>query len=58
MNLSSKLTKDEIINYGNGGYGIHHMIAVYEMRKEIFMKDDTLIMILTEVDFYRQLVPV
>ena len=57
MNLSSKLTKDKVINYGNGGYGIHHMIAAYEMRKEIFMKDDTLIMILPEVDFYRQLVP-
>lgn len=44
------------INYGNGGFGIEHMISSYNFHKNLF-NSGTVIMIIIEDDFYRHLVP-
>ncbi|MDD5331711.1 MAG: hypothetical protein PHE43_02735 [Candidatus Nanoarchaeia archaeon] len=53
LNLSS----ESVLNYGNGGYGIDHMIAAYEYNKNYFGKGDTIITILINADFYRPMSP-
>lgn len=43
------------LNYGNGGYGIEHMTAMYNHSKNFLNKGDEIIIILIKNDFYRDM---
>lgn len=47
----------QVINYGNGGFGLEHMISTYNFYKDLFGKNNVVIAILIEDDFYRPLEP-
>lgn len=53
MNLSG----GEVLNFGNGGFGIDHMIAMYRYWLNLFSEGDTVIVIIPEIDFYRTMTP-
>lgn len=49
----NSLNHTNIINYGNGGFGIDHMFSTYSFYKSFFNEGDTFFVILIEGDFYR-----
>lgn len=51
-----ELQESYSINYGNGGFGIDHMISSYNFHKNLF-NSGTVVMIIIEDDFYRPMVP-
>src|SRR3989344_4195339 len=46
------LTNDNILNFGMGGFGIDHMISSYNFNNNLFKSRDTIIVVLTEGNFY------
>jgi hypothetical protein len=51
------LSSSEVLNFGNGGFGVEHMIEMYNLKEGTFTSGDTIIFIIVEGDFYRALVP-
>lgn len=52
-----RLTPEEVLNYGNGGFGVDHMKEIYRHRSTLFAPGDVLIVILFKPDFDRTLEP-
>ncbi|MDD5254392.1 MAG: SGNH/GDSL hydrolase family protein [Candidatus Nanoarchaeia archaeon] len=50
-------TKNPVINFGNGGYGLDHMIESYKFHNSLFKENDVILVFLIEADFYRPLIP-
>ncbi|MBU1203999.1 MAG: hypothetical protein KKG60_02935 [Nanoarchaeota archaeon] len=48
---------NQVINYGNGGFGVYHMEEMYNFHNNLFNKGDIVVMVLIEADFYRLMVP-
>ena len=46
------LTNDNVLNFGMGGFGIDHMISSYDFHNNLFKSEDTIIIVLTEGNFY------
>ena len=51
------LTNDNVINFGMGGFGLDHMISSYDFHNNLFKSGDTIIVVLTEGNFYVPLSP-
>src|SRR3989344_6136722 len=51
------LTNNNVINLGMGGFGIGHMISSYDFHNNLFKSGDTIIVVLTEGNFYVPLSP-
>jgi hypothetical protein len=51
------LSDDEIVNLGNGGFSVDHMIEMYRLNKEHFSEGDVVVMVVIEDDFYRTMNP-
>ncbi|MBI4125648.1 MAG: SGNH/GDSL hydrolase family protein [Deltaproteobacteria bacterium] len=51
------LTPEEVLNFGNGGFGIDHMKALYLRQRELWNRRDTIIAILIAQDLNRPMRP-
>ncbi|OGQ46302.1 MAG: hypothetical protein A3H42_04600 [Deltaproteobacteria bacterium RIFCSPLOWO2_02_FULL_46_8] len=52
-----KVPDSVVLNFGNGGFGIEHMVAMYRHQQSRLSKRDVVFVIFPDLDFYRPMEP-